>query len=102
MTIEKIENRIEELKNEIENEEEKLKICGYGTGDLMYIEGLKYELNELEKQLEETEDLIMTNERLMTLLHNAIICLEEYGCDKEQLEIDLGITEEEYAKVMED
>lgn len=44
----------------------------------------------------------MTNERLMTLLHNAIICLEEYGCDGEQLEFDLGITEEEYAKVMED
>lgn len=44
----------------------------------------------------------MTNERLMTLLYNAIICLEEYGCDEEQLETDLGITKEEYAKVMKD
>ena len=42
----------------------------------------------------------MTNERLITLLYNAIICLEEYGCDGEQLEIDLGITEEEYAKII--
>jgi hypothetical protein len=48
------------------------------------------------------EEFKMKNERLMTLLHNAIICLEEYGCDGEQLEIDLGITEEEYEKVMED
>lgn len=43
----------------------------------------------------------MTNERLMTLLYNAIMCLEEYGCDGEQLEIDIGITEEEYDKIME-
>ena len=44
----------------------------------------------------------MTNERLKVLLHNAIICLEEYGCEGEQLQDDLGITEEEYNETMED
>ena len=44
----------------------------------------------------------MTNERFITLLYNAIICLEEYGCDKDQLKLDIGITEEEYKEVMED
>lgn len=39
--------------------------------------------------------------RLEVLLYNAIICLEEYGCDKEQLELDIGITEEEYREIME-
>lgn len=43
----------------------------------------------------------MTNERLTTLLYNAIICLEEYGCDREQLEVNIDITEEEYKKIME-
>lgn len=43
----------------------------------------------------------MTNERLVVLLYNAIICLEEYGCSKEQLKADIGITEEEYKKIME-
>ena len=42
----------------------------------------------------------MTNERLNTLLYNAIICLEEYGCDGKQLELDIGITEEEYEKII--
>jgi len=43
----------------------------------------------------------MTNERLVTLLYNAIVCLEEYGCDRIQLEIDLGITKEEYEEIIE-
>ena len=42
----------------------------------------------------------MTNERLNTLLYNAINCLEEYGCDGKQLEIDIGITETEYEEIM--
>ena len=46
--------------------------------------------------------LVMTNERLNTLLYNAIICLEEYGCDGKQLELDIGITEEEYEKIMQE
>ena len=51
--IEKIENRIEELKKEIEYEEKKLDVCAYGTSDLMYIEGLKQELAELEQKIYE-------------------------------------------------
>ena len=42
----------------------------------------------------------MTNERLITLLYNAIVCLEEYGCDGEQLKANIGITEEEYEEIM--
>ena len=51
--IEKIENRSEELKKEIEYEEKKLDVCAYGTSDLMYIEGLKQELAELEQKIYE-------------------------------------------------
>ena len=43
----------------------------------------------------------MDNERLMILLYNAIVCLEEYGCEGERLQEDIGITEEEYKEVME-
>ena len=42
-----MDERIEELEKEIEYEEKKLDICAYGTSDLMYIEGLKSELEEL-------------------------------------------------------
>ena len=44
----------------------------------------------------------MDNERLLILLYNAIICLKEYGCDKEQVKKNVGIGEEEYHKIMED
>ena len=43
----------------------------------------------------------MDIERLITLLYNAILCLEEFGIEGEQLEFDIGITEEEYNQVME-
>lgn len=43
----------------------------------------------------------MTNERLTILLQNAIICLEEYGYTDRQLQNDIGITEGEYKKIME-
>lgn len=51
--IEEIENKIEELEKEIEYEERKLEVCGYGTSDLMYIEGLKEELQELKDKIYE-------------------------------------------------
>lgn len=51
--IEEIEKRIEELEKEIEYEERKLEVCGYGTSDLMYIEGLKEELQELKDKIYE-------------------------------------------------
>lgn len=53
METKKIENRIEELKKEIKYENRKLKVCGYGKSDLLYIEGLKEELQELESKIYE-------------------------------------------------
>lgn len=45
----------------------------------------------------------MTNERLTTLLYNALIYLkDEYGTEFEELEEELGITEAEYKQVFED
>lgn len=41
--VKKIETRIEELEDEINYEEEKLRICGSGSSDLKYIESLKNE-----------------------------------------------------------
>ncbi len=46
--VEKIEKRIEELQDMIDYEEKKLKVCGYGKSDLLYVEGLKEELQELK------------------------------------------------------
>lgn len=43
----------------------------------------------------------MDKERLITLLYNAILCLEEFGIEGEQLKFDIGITEEEYNQIME-
>lgn len=51
--VEKIENRIEELQDMIDYENRKLEVCGYGTSDLLYIEGLKEELQELESKIYE-------------------------------------------------
>lgn len=51
--IEEIENKIEELEKEIEYEARKLEVCGYGKRDLMYIEGLKEELQELKNKIYE-------------------------------------------------
>ena len=39
-------------------------------------------------------------DRLEVLLYNAIICLEEYGCDRAQLKDNIGISEQEYKVVM--
>lgn len=49
--FEMLENKAEELEEEIEYQEKKLDICAYGTSDLMYIEGLKNELAEIEKKI---------------------------------------------------
>lgn len=47
-------------------------------------------------------DRQISNDRLSTLLHNAIVCLEEYGCEGAQMEADLGISPSEYDVVMDD
>lgn len=44
----------------------------------------------------------LTRERLITLLYNAIALLEENGYDIEQIVEEVGITSEEYDKVMYD
>lgn len=51
--VEKIEKRIEELQDMIDYENRKLEVCGYGNSDLLYIEGLKEELQELESKIYE-------------------------------------------------
>ena len=47
-----IENKIEDLLNEIEYEERRMECCAYGKSDLAYLESLKEELAELEDQLD--------------------------------------------------
>ena len=55
-TAEEIEEEIEKLKAQIEYEEKRLKYCAYGKSDLYFIEGLKNEVEKLEKMLEEMEE----------------------------------------------
>lgn len=45
------EKRIEELRQQIQYEEEKLKCCGYGKSELLYLEELKEELKMLEEDV---------------------------------------------------
>ena len=47
-----IENKIEDLLNEIEYEERRMECCAYSKSDLAYLESLKEELAELEDELE--------------------------------------------------
>ena len=47
-----IENKIEDLLNEIEYEERRMECCAYGKSDIAYLESLKEELSELEDQLD--------------------------------------------------
>lgn len=49
--FEKLEERASDLENEIEYEERKLDVCAYGKSDLMYIEGLKSELEEIQEKI---------------------------------------------------
>ena len=49
--FEMLEERAEELENEIEYEEKKLDVCACGKSDLMYIEELKDELAEIQNKI---------------------------------------------------
>ena len=51
--VEMIENRMEELEEEIEYEEKKLDVCAYGSSDLKYLYGLKDEYEELHSKIYE-------------------------------------------------
>lgn len=53
MTKQDIKMRVAELQYEIKYEQNKMKYCGYGKSDLMYLYGLKEELEALENQLNE-------------------------------------------------
>lgn len=53
-----VKNRIKELQEEIEYEERKMEVCGYGSSDLRYLDGLKEELEEL-LGLQPTTDLVV-------------------------------------------
>lgn len=45
-----LQERIDELEKQIEYEDKRLDCCAYGKSDLYYLEGLKYELEELYKR----------------------------------------------------
>lgn len=50
---EELENRAEELEKEIEYEEKKMNVCGYGSSDLVYLDGLYEELEEIKEKIYE-------------------------------------------------
>ena len=45
-----IDRRKEELEKELNYEERRIEVCGYGKSDLYHIEYLKWKLNELEER----------------------------------------------------
>ena len=53
-----VENRIKELQEEIDYEKRKMEVCGYGSSDIRYLDGLEEELEEL-LGLELTTDLVV-------------------------------------------
>lgn len=53
MTYEEIEQRIEYLEKQIEYENKRLNVCGYGKRDLLELEEMKEELELLQNQLDE-------------------------------------------------
>lgn len=55
LTYTEIEQRIEELKKEIEYENRRLNVYGYGKSDLLHLESLQYELKMLQNQIDEME-----------------------------------------------
>lgn len=52
MELEELYNRQEELEKQIEYEERKQNVCGYGKEDLYYLDGLYTELEEIKEQIE--------------------------------------------------
>ena len=50
---EELENRAEELEKEIEYKEKKMNVCGYGSSDLVYLDGLYEELEEIKEKIYE-------------------------------------------------
>ena len=50
--LEELYNKKDELEKEIEYEESKSEICGYGKAELYYIEELYDQLQQVNEQIE--------------------------------------------------
>lgn len=92
------------LKNALKEYEER-HYMDYGVSWQRNINQMIVEAEDKCKKKSKEDTL--NNERLKTLLYNAIVCLEDqYGSyeswSKEELLEELGMTEEEYEKIMED
>lgn len=55
MKKQEIKKRIAELKSEIRYEKRKMNCCAYGKSDLIYLDGLRQELKDLENKLKKGE-----------------------------------------------
>lgn len=53
---EELEKKLEELEEEVQYEEDKMKICAYGREELMHIEELYAEIEEIRNKLYESEE----------------------------------------------
>lgn len=53
---EELEKKLEELEEEVQYEEGKMKICAYGREELMHIEELYEEIKEIRNKLYESEE----------------------------------------------
>lgn len=51
MKKQEIKTKISNLKREIRYENKKLSCCAYGKSDLIYLDGLRQELKDLENKL---------------------------------------------------
>ena len=55
MTLEELYDTRDKLENEIQYEENKLEVCGYGKAELYYIEELHDQLDQVNEQIEVLE-----------------------------------------------
>lgn len=55
MTLEELYDTRDKLENEIQYEEDKLEVCGYGKAELYYIEELYDQLDQVNEQIEVLE-----------------------------------------------
>ena len=56
METKELVNKLEELQLQVEYENKKLDICGYGSSDIMYIDNLYEEINIIEEILNERRE----------------------------------------------
>lgn len=51
--VSKMEDYIENLEKQIDYEERKYKVCGYGKSDIYYVDNLYYNLDKAKEVLDE-------------------------------------------------